>query len=82
MKNGIAVDIPIAEIIVHENYSTKSVEQYDDIALLRLKRSVNESEAETICLPFAQHLKDKPTDDAPFTLVGFGKTEKGNPFLL
>lgn len=72
------LDVPVAEIIVHENYVQNSKLQTDDIALIRLAQSVTFTDwISPICLPFSEHLRNKSLDNAPLIVTGFGKTENG-----
>lgn len=72
------LDIGIASITVHENYIPDSKLQNDDIALIRLSRPVRTSDfVRPICLPFAQHLRNRLLDREPLVVTGFGKTESG-----
>lgn len=72
------LDIPIAESIVHENYDPQSNSHYNDIALLRLARSVTFTDRiRPICLPFAQNIRNQNLDDQDLVAVGFGRTKDG-----
>ena len=47
------IDIKIVEIIVHRGYTKHSINTLDDIALLRLQKSVKYTRfIQPICLPF------------------------------
>lgn len=69
-------DIPIAETIVHENYTTSRIPE-NDIALIRLQRPVAYTEfIRPICLPIKE-LRNKVYDGIGLTTAGFGKTAIG-----
>lgn len=71
-----AVDVPISDIIPHENYNTAA--KTNDIALIRLSHEINfHHYLQPICLPFAPPLRDKDFDGWPLMVAGFGKTENG-----
>lgn len=71
------LDVQVAETIVHENYSPGASTPDDDIALIRLARSVSTTDfIRPICLPTAQHFK-KNFDGSPLIVAGFGRTENG-----
>lgn len=75
------VDVPIADIIVHEKYEPASNLQNDDITLIRLRRRVTFTDyIRPICLPFARRLRNQNLDRYPLFVSGFGKTEKGTNF--
>lgn len=70
------VDIPIVEIIVHENYVSNKKDH--DIALIRLARPVTFTDfVRPICLPVAENLRSKNYDSVPLLASGFGRTENG-----
>lgn len=72
------VDIPISEITVHEAYQPNSGTQYNDIALIRLARSVQSTDfIKPVCMPLAPHLRDKNYDNTQLIVTGFGRTENG-----
>lgn len=57
------VDIPLAELIVHEKYQPYSKDHENDIALLRLNRSVKFTKwIKPLCLPTTSNLRDKEYD--------------------
>lgn len=68
----------MAETIVHEKYTGDSKLQNDDIALIRLALPVRFTDyIRPVCLPFAEHLKNRRLDRSPLVVTGFGKTETG-----
>jgi len=69
-------DIPVAEIMPHENYLPASKTQENDIALLRLARPAQFTDwIKPICLPVSQKLRTMNFDGVPLTVAGWGKTE-------
>lgn len=71
-------DIPVAEIIVHENYSPASSEHADDIALIRLQRPAPYTNyIRPICLPVDEILRNEFYDGTRVEVTGFGRTETG-----
>lgn len=67
------VNIPIAEVIVHENYIASA--HHDDIALIRLARPVKFTKYITpICLPVSKNLRSKNLDNETMIVAGFGRT--------
>lgn len=71
-------DIPIEEIIVHEEYRASDKNSHHDIALIRLSRAVQFSYfIKPICLPSSKDLQRKNDIEERFTVAGWGRTEKG-----
>ncbi|XP_031627921.1 serine protease easter-like [Contarinia nasturtii] len=70
------VDIPVAEIIRHEQYRPKVRYETNDIALIRLQQSAVFTDfVRPICLPIA--IANKKYDDLLLTAAGWGVTERG-----
>lgn len=70
-----SIDIPIKDLIPHRGYRHPST--LNDIALLRLKYSINFSNSiRPICLP-STDFRNKKYDNFPLTVVGWGETENG-----
>lgn len=70
------LDIPVVERIPHENYNPNSRAQENDIALLRLGRSVTFTDwVKPICLPVSPNVAGKNYDNEPLVVAGWGKTE-------
>lgn len=70
------LDIPVVERIPHEQYNPNSRAQENDIALLRLGRSITFSEwVKPICLPIGADIAGKNYDSQPLVVAGWGKTE-------
>lgn len=73
------VDIPIAEIIPHERYLPDSMNQYNDIALIRLSQSVKFGNfIRPICLP----VEDIEREDNAYRDVGWGILENSELIFL
>ncbi|KAJ3647417.1 hypothetical protein Zmor_019296 [Zophobas morio] len=70
------VNIPVAERIAHENYDPNDINQYHDIALLRLKREAKFSDyIKPICLPTTSEELTKTYIGQKLFVAGWGKTE-------
>lgn len=70
------IDVPISEIILHENYDSHS-HNYD-IALIRLARAIQFTDfVRPICLPFGRHMRNKDFDGLPLVMAGFGNPGNG-----
>ncbi|XP_044265790.1 CLIP domain-containing serine protease 2-like [Tribolium madens] len=69
------INIPIEEKIIHERYNVpRSVNEYNDIALLKLKDSVKFSDyIKPVCLPIFPEKSFYKS--ANFTIAGWGETE-------
>lgn len=71
------VDVPVVDRIPHENYVPTSRAQENDIALLRLGRSVPFTDWITpICLPIAESTRNLNYDDYAFIVAGWGKVSR------
>lgn len=72
------INIPVAEAIIHENFTPKSNSQANDIALIRLQHAAPYTEfIRPICLPFSDSLHNKNYDRLPLQVAGFGRTANG-----
>lgn len=72
------LDIDVVQLIPHESYSPNSKQQENDVALLRLARSVRFTDfVKPICLPLSNNLKNQNFDSQPLEVAGWGKTENG-----
>lgn len=70
-------DILIESYIVHENYDPTSIDQFYDISLIRLQRSVVYSDyIVPICLPIAANLRSQFFVNTSMEVAGWGLTEK------
>lgn len=71
-----AIDVPVVERISHEQYVSGSKAQENDIALLRLGRSVQFTDTvKPICLPVSSNVRELNYDGRPMVVAGWGKTE-------
>ncbi|VEN51792.1 unnamed protein product [Callosobruchus maculatus] len=69
-------NIPVEERIAHEQYDPYDVNQYNDIALLRLAREVNYTAfVKPVCVPNSQPVQNKSFVSKKLTVAGWGKTE-------
>lgn len=69
--NDPPVDVPIASKIPHPSYTPRSRTNYNDIALLRLKRSVQETQfIKPICLPSDPRLRNHDYTDESLVAAG------------
>ncbi|XP_055851212.1 serine protease easter-like [Episyrphus balteatus] len=70
------VDVTIEKAIPHEKYVSLSPTQPNDIALLRLSRSIKYSDfIKPICLPIADHLRQATFDGQLMQVSGWGSTQ-------
>lgn len=64
----------IAQVMVHSDFIPHSKEQFNDIALVKMRSSVEYSDfVKPICLP--ESSIDQSFDNSPLVVAGFGKTE-------
>lgn len=71
--NQAPIDIEIEEKITHENYNPKSLNQHNDIALLRLSREVEYTKfIRPICLPFGDDFKSDKLIGKTLSVSGWG----------
>lgn len=76
------VNVRIAEKIPHESYDPASKNQANDIALLRLERTVTFTDfIKPICLPRSQNLRSADLTGIALSVSGWGKTENGIIFF-
>lgn len=67
------VDITVEEKIVHENYESNSKNQHNDIALLRLSRTVKYTDfIKPICLPLDNKLRNSDLSGVELDVSGWG----------
>lgn len=70
-----AIDVPIKEIFIHDNYEADSIGHEYDIALIRLNHSVQTTQwIRPICLPINKTLKNKDYTNIPVVVAGWGYT--------
>ncbi|XP_045776967.1 CLIP domain-containing serine protease 2-like [Maniola jurtina] len=74
--NEPPLDVPVEEIVVHEDYVPSDGHQQNDIALLRLAYDVPFNDfVKPICLPTDPSLAQKTFQDTDMEVAGWGKTE-------
>lgn len=70
-----AIDIPVEQLIPHEDYQSTSKRQENDIALIRLWQSVKSTEwIRPICLPLTMNAWQKSYIGIDMEVVGWGHT--------
>ncbi|XP_050331523.1 serine protease easter-like isoform X1 [Bactrocera neohumeralis] len=70
------IDVPVESAIPHPRYDPNSLNQINDIALLRLKNAVTFTDfIRPICLPLNDNLRTATFDDIIMDVAGWGKTE-------
>lgn len=70
------IDVPVENAITHPKYDPKSLNQVNDIALLRLKNAVTFTDfIQPICLPLNSNLRTTTFDGVIMDVAGWGKTE-------
>ncbi|XP_017084141.1 spaetzle-processing enzyme [Drosophila eugracilis] len=73
------IDIEVEKGIIHEQFSPNSVDQKNDIALVRLKKSVSYTDyVRPICLPNADLIRNNFVDYG-MDVAGWGLTENMEP---
>ncbi|XP_037818581.1 serine protease easter-like [Lucilia sericata] len=71
------LDIRVEQAIPHPQYNPSSRNQVNDIALLRLERSISYTDfVRPICLPINSNLRTAAFDGIVMDVAGWGKTEK------
>ncbi|KAF2896027.1 hypothetical protein ILUMI_10148 [Ignelater luminosus] len=69
------LDVEIEEIIAHERYDSSNINQYHDIALLRLAEHVNYTDfIKPICIPMTDDLINRNYTGFSLTVAGWGGT--------
>ncbi|XP_045461310.1 CLIP domain-containing serine protease 2-like [Harmonia axyridis] len=70
------VNVPVEERIAHEKYDPMDINQYYDIALLRLIRDVQYTDyVRPICLPTLSEERKRTYNGMTLTVAGWGLTE-------
>uniref|UniRef100_A0A182QL12 CLIP domain-containing serine protease n=1 Tax=Anopheles farauti TaxID=69004 RepID=A0A182QL12_9DIPT len=70
------IDLEIEKIVAHRNYDTRDQSKANDIALIRLSRSVAYSDTvRPICLPWTDALRGRSHVGYESYAAGWGKTE-------
>lgn len=71
------MDVPIEQIVPHEQYVPNTKNQFHDIALIRMKNTVQFTDfIRPICLPRATHLRNLGSPTQKYIVAGWGKTEQ------
>lgn len=80
-----AIDIPINEIITHEDYTANSIHHHDDIALILLKHSVKITKwIKPICLPMVKmdNFRTENFEHITMDVAGWGYTSNSPNGML
>ncbi|XP_069354761.1 CLIP domain-containing serine protease HP8-like, partial [Maniola hyperantus] len=79
--NQPPLDVPVEEVVLHEDYAGHDGNQQNDIALLRLAYDVTFSDfVKPICLPIDTSLAQKTFEGYNLEVAGWGNTDT-NQFL-
>ena len=71
IPNDPFIDVPVEEIIVHEDYN--NVTKHNDIALLRLSQHVNYTQfIKPICLPLDENVRNQNYTEIYMDVTGWG----------
>ena len=73
-----AVDVKIKSFIIHPEHSSKT--KYNDIALLELERSLDESEFSRVLLPACLHTQNELINN--LNITGWGKNNSDSAFTV
>ena len=69
---------PIEKVIVHENYLPTNLNQVNDIALIKLNKTVERTElVAPICIPTPEMDDSIKLEGSLFDVAGWGSTETG-----
>lgn len=74
--NDSPLDLSIEDFVVHENYFPYSIDQHNDIALLRLAQEVSYTRwIAPLCLPVTPDVRNRDFDGVSLDVSGWGRTE-------
>ncbi|KAH8268680.1 hypothetical protein KR026_011634, partial [Drosophila bipectinata] len=74
------IDIGVEKTILHDKYVPNSVDQRNDIALVRLKQSVTYTDyVRPICLPTSEQVRNNLFTGYSMDAAGWGLTENNQP---
>lgn len=72
--NAPPLDVPIEQLIPHENYDPQAANQHNDIALLRLAQRVTYTDyIKPICLPSEPSLQNNDFVKQTLSVAGWGE---------
>lgn len=78
LDNEKAVDVKIKSFMIHPEYASRT--KYNDVALLELERSIDESEFNRLLLPCCLHTENELISN--LNITGWGRNNSDSSFTV